>query len=1096
MFRLPLATALAFAAAASIPSQTKLLRHPDIHQDQVVFTYAGDLWRAPTAGGNAIRLTATPGVELFAKFSPDGRWIAFTGQINGDEQVCVVPSEGGEVRQLTWYPATGPLPSRWGYDNQVYGWTPDGSAVLFRSLRAAWTLTGGKLFTVALPAIARRRGALPVPLPMPQAGAGDFSPDGERIVYAPLFRDFRTWKRYQGGWAQELFIFDPATGNAENISNHVRTDRDPMWIGERIWFASDRTGTLNLWSYDLNNKTVHQETSSNMWDLRWPSAGSQDENRIVYEKGGELFWLDTNTRQETAIKIRVPDEGDTKRRQRVDASGMIEGYDLSPGGRRAVFSARGDLLTVPKEHGDVRNLSNSPGAHDKHPTFSPDGSTIAFVSDQSGEEQLWLVDHAGLEPARQLTKGLTSMLYSGEWSPDAKWLAVGDKDGVLRVCEVATGELTVIADEPRGQLRDYRWSPCSGHLAFSMSDTTELSHIYIWSMQAKTLRLVSRAMSNDSYPVWGPTGERLFFRGLRGFQPRLAGVYEWDFQIDRGYGLFALALQKDLPALFGQRSDEAVADDKDDAEAKEKADAKTFDSPINIDFEGLADRVETVPLPLDNYWGLSIANGNLLYARRGGSYYGRGSDKPTTLHAFSLKDRKEEQLASGIRGYSLSADGEHTMIAVGGKFVITKASPAGKDKQHPLDVSGLQTDKVAADEYWQIFHEVWRRYRDFFYVANMHGHDWQALRDQYAPLVAHVRHRSDLNYVIGEMIAELGVGHAYISGGDLGAPPRPAAALPGMVLRFDSQSRRYQIAKILKGENDHLTYRSPATAVGVHLNEGDYLLAIDGRELAPDTNPYELLQGKAGRELRLLVNDRPSTDSARTVCMQTIASEQKLHYLAWVNYNRDRVAKLSGGKLGYVHLPDMGENGIREFLKQYYPQRDKLGLVVDDRYNGGGNVSEMVINRLQRELMMCTFGRTSGFESYPRAVFHGHMVCLLNETSASDGDIFPAMFRRAKLGKLIGKRSWGGIIGITNRGTLLDGGTVNVPEFGNTEPGPKWTIEGYGVDPDIEVDNDLASVLRGEDKQLEKAVEVLLEQILKAPPVIPTAPPAPVKTGR
>lgn len=1115
MFRLSLAIALALATAVHVSSQSKLLRHPDIHHDQIVFTYGGDLWRAATTGGTAVRLTSTPGVELFAKFSPDGRWIAFTGQVNGDEQVCVIPSDGGEVRQLTWYPANGPLPARWGYDNQVYGWTPDGSAVLFRSLREAWTLTGGKLFTVALPAIARRRGALPEPLPMPQAGAGDFSPDGERIVYAPLFRDFRTWKRYQGGWAQELFVFDPSTGQAENISNHRRTDRDPMWIGERIWFASDRTGTLNLWSYDLDNKTVHQETSSSMWDLRWPSAGGPDENRIVYEKGGELFWLDTETRQETAITIRVPDEGRTRRRQQVDASGMIEGYDLSPGGRRAVFVARGDLLTVPRKHGDVRNLTNSPGAHDKHPSFSPDGSMVAFVSDRSGEEQLWLVDHAGEQPPRQLTKGLTSMLYAGEWSPDQKWLAVGDKDGVLRVCDVATGELTLIADEPRGQLRDYRWSPCSGHLAFSMSDTTELSHVYVWTMASKQLRMVSRAMSNDSYPVWGPRGERLFFRGLRGFQPRLAGVYEWDFQIDRGYGLFALALRKDLPALFAQRSDEAVAPatakpggaesgETDSPHAKGASEAKggknsdqqTFDTPIKIDFDGLADRVETVPLPLDNYWGLSIANDNLLYARRGGSYYGRGSDKPTTLHAFSLKDRKEAQLSSGIRGYSLSSDGEYTLIQANGKFVITKASPAGKDNQQPLNISELKTTKVAADEYWQIFQEVWRRYRDFFYVANMHGHDWQALRDQYAPLVAHARHRSDLNYVIGEMIAELGVGHAYISGGDLGAPARPRAALPGMVLRFDRQSRRFQIEKILAGENDHETYRSPATAVGVDLNTGDYLLAIDGQELAPDTNPYQLLQGKAGRELRLLVNDRPTTEGARTVRMRTIASEQKLHYLAWVKHNRERVHQLSGGKLGYVHLPDMGENGIREFIKQYYPQRDKLGLVVDDRYNGGGNVSEMVINRLQRELMMCTFGRTSGFSSYPRAVFHGHMVCLLNETSASDGDIFPAMFRRAKLGKLIGKRSWGGIIGITNRGTLLDGGTVNVPEFGNTEPGPNWTIEGYGVDPDIVVDNDLASVLRGEDKQLEKAVTVLLEQIQNDPPVMPTAPPAPVKTGR
>lgn len=1097
MHRFSLIIALALSIAAPTYSQTKLLRHPDIHGNRVVFTYGGDLWCAPISGGTATRLTSTPGMELFAKFSPDGRWVAFTSQINGDEQVCVIPSDGGEVRQLTWYPANGPLPARWGYDNQVYGWTPDGTAVLFRSLREAWTLTGGKLYTIALPAVARQRGALPVPLPMPQAGAGDFSPNGERIVYSPLFRDFRTWKRYQGGWAQELFIFDPNSGQATNISNHARTDRDPMWINERIWFASDRTGTLNLWSYDVTTEAVHQETSSNSWDVRWPSAGGPDENRIVFEQGGELHWLDTKTRKDTTISIRVPDEGRQKRRQRIDVSNRIESCDISRTGNRAVFAARGDLLTVPKEHGDVRNVTRTPGAHDKHPVFSPDGSTIAFVSDQSGEEQVWLVDHKGEQPARQLTNGLNAMLYQPDWSPDGKWIAIGDKDGVLRVCEVATGKLLDIANEPRGQLRDYSWSPCSGHLAFSMSDTTELSHLYIWTRAEQQLRMVSREMSNDSSPAWGPLGERLFFRGLRGFQPRLSTTYEWDFQIDRGYGIYALALREDLPALLARRSDEAITEDPP-ASADPTNDKKTpeFASPIAIDFDGLADRVETLPLPLDNYLRLSVANDNLLYARRGGSYYGRGSDKPVTLHAFSWKDRSEEQLASGIDGYYVSADKAFVLINVGNKYLITKAAPAGKENQHQLDLSDLKSTKVASDEYWQIFHEVWRRYRDFFYVDNMHGHDWQALRDQYAPLIAHVRHRSDLNYLIGEMIAELGVGHAYITGGDLESPARSTPALPGFMMRFDNQSRRYQIARILQGENDHATYRSPATEVGVKLNDGDYVLAIDGQEVQADQNPYELLHGKANREIRLLVNDSPMTEGARTVRILPTQTEKNLHYLAWISKNRKRVTALSGGKLGYVHLPDMGANGIREFIKQYYPQRHKQGLVLDDRYNGGGNVSEMVINRLQRELMMCTFGRTSGFEPYPRAVFQGHMACLLNETSASDGDIFPAMFRRAKLGPLIGKRSWGGIIGITNRGPLIDGGTVNVPEFGNTEPGPKWTIEGYGVDPDIEVDNDLASILRGEDKQLEKAVDVLLQQIQSNPPSMPTAPPAPIKTGR
>jgi tricorn protease len=991
-------------------------------------------------------------------------------------------------------------------------------------------MAGGRLFTVAAtPEATRERGALPVPLPMPVAGAGDYSPDGSRIVYAPLFRDFRTWKRYEGGWAQDLFVFDPETGQAENVTNHPRSDRDPMWIGESIWFASDRSGTLNLWSYDPRTKAVHQETTSTTWDVRWPSAGSRTDQRIVYEKGGELCWFDCKTRQEQPIAIRVPDEALLVRPVIVEASGLVEDYALSPGGRRAVFAARGEIVTVPKEHGDLRNLTRSPGAHDKHPAFSPDGATVAWISDRSGEEQIWLVDHLGSQPPRQLTKGLAAMIYDPRWSPDGKWIAFSDKDGVLRVCEVATGALTEVADEPRGQLRDYSWSPCSGWLAFSMSAETELHSLFVWSLADKALHRISRPLANDSNPVWSADGERLFFLGLRGFQPRLASHYEWDFQVDRAMGIFALALRQDLASLLPERSDEAVEAPKDKDAAKEAAEnaAQQASKPAaedeaggevaegeaaateenaeapapatpatKIDFDGLADRVEALPIPLDNLSGLSALPNGVMYVKRGGSYYGRSSDEAPTLHVFDLKERQAEQIASGVSGYSLSPDGKHVLIRTGGSFAVAAATTKGKDGQKKIDLRGLPVEKVGGAEYAQIFNEVWRRYRDFFYVANMHGHDWDALRERYAALVPHVRHRSDLNYVLGEMIAELNVGHAYISGGDIGAPERPKPVLLGFVPEFDKESRRYRIARILRGQNDDEDLVSPATAVGVDLREGDYLLAIDGVELSPEVNPFKLLRGKAGRTITLRVNAVPGGDGARTVQLQPIGSEQKLHYLAWVEDNRRRVSEASGGKLGYMHLPDMGENGIREFIRQYYPQRDKQGLVIDDRYNGGGNISQMIVNRLTRHLLMAGFGRTSGYRPYPSALFQGHLICLLNETSASDGDIFPAMFRKAGLGKLVGKRSWGGIIGITNRGMLMDGGTVNVPEFGNTEIGEQWTIEGHGVDPDVVVENDVASVLQGRDPQLEKAIELLLEQVRTDPRPTPTPPPPPVKTGR
>jgi len=1090
--RFALGTLLSLLTAAGVSAQSRLLRFPDLHGDRVVFTHGGDLWLAPLEGGTATRLTSAPGVELFARFGPNGRWIAFTGQLDGDEQVFIVPSAGGEPRQLTWYPSSGPLPDRWGYDNQVYGWTPDGTAVLFRSLRDAWTTAGGRLYTVAMPSAQRARGALPVALPMPTAGAGTFSPDGLRLCYSPLFRDFRTWKRYQGGWAQDLFVFDPATGQAENITDHPRSDRDPMWIGDRIWFASDRSGTLNLWSYDLRTKTTHQETTSINWDVRWPSAGGPGEDRIVFEKGGSLFWFDCKTRTENAIDIRVPDEGLLRRPTTVDASDLIEGMSLSPGGRRVAVAARGEVLTVPKKHGDVRNLTRTPGAHEKHAAFSPDGSTIAYVGDANGDEQVWLVDHLGAEPPRLLFAGGGGMLYAPAWSPDGEWIAIGNKDGVVHSIEVATGKATFVANERVGQCRDYTWSPCSGHLAFTLTGDNDLSAVMIWDRTQQVTHRVSRPLSNDSSPSWGPRGERLFFVGLRGFAPRLPGAYEWDFQVDRAWGLFALALRKDLGPWLPARSDEAVADaDKPDEADK----AATFEAPITIDFDGLAERVESVPVALDNYGGLIAVDDGLLYFRRGGSYYGRGSDQPVALQFFSSDERKEATLATGVSSYDVAPDGKHVLVRKGGTFAIHDVKLTGADGT-AVDLQGLPVEKVPVDEYWQIFNEVWRRYRDFFYVANMHGHDWEVLRTRYAPLVAHVRHRSDLNYVLGEMIAELNVGHAYISGGDTGAPPRPNTALLGLRFGFDEPTGLYRIDAILRGENDDAAYVSPATAIGVELGEGEFVLAIDDESITAQTNLYSLLRGKLDRRVRLLVNDRPQREGARTDTLDGIASEQKLHYLAWVNHNRDRVARATANQVGYLHLPDMGSDGIREFIKQYYPQRGKQALVVDVRWNGGGNVSQMVLNRLQRQLLMCTFGRTTDYDPYPNALFHGHLVCLLNENSASDGDIFPAMFRRAGLGPLVGKRSWGGIIGITNRGQLLDGGTVHVPEFGNTEPGDEWTIEGYGVDPDIEVDNDVHTLLQGGDPQLEKGIEILVEKIGNEPRPRPAAPPDPVKTGR
>ncbi|ANM32344.1 peptidase S41 [Acidobacteria bacterium Mor1] len=1079
--------------AVSAAAQTKLLRFPDVHGDQVVFTYAGDLWLASTSGGSATRLTTHDGVEQFARFSPDGNWIAFTGQYDGDEQVYVIPTRGGAPRQLTFYPAFGPLPPRWGSDNQVYGWSPDGKSVLFRSMRGGFDLTDTQLYTVPVD------GGLPVALPMPTSGAGEFSPDGKQVVYSPLVRDFRTWKRYEGGWAQNLFIFDLKKNTATQITDDKRTERDPMWIGDAIYFASDRDGTLNLYRYATGSGEVSQITRSKKWDVRWPS--SDNKGQIVYEEGGELRLLDVSagSARPRPISIFVPDDGINRRPSRIDVSRSIADFSLSPKGERALFTARGDIFTAPIENGRSRNLTRSSGAHDKGPVWSPDGSRIAFISDRTGEEEIWLIAQDGSGEPTQLTRGGNAMRYTPAWAPDGKRLAFSDKDGKIYVVEVDGKKMMEVADEERGQVQDYVWSPNGGHLAFTLSDLNGFNAIWVWSVESGKTRRVTGELFNEYNPAWGPKGDYLFYLSDRQFQPQIGSI-EWNYVVDRETGIYAVALRDDVEHPLPPRNDEVTIDKKDDdsgdaepvdedADKEKQAEEEAY---IEIDFDGIADRVARMPVSDDNLTGLAAGDGLLFFVRTSPFYYGRGSDRPPALQVFSFKDRKVTTLADPMGGYDLSMDRKKVLVREGGGFKLYDAGPKGEGKAVRPE---LGVDRVPAEEWAQIFDEVWRRFRDFFYVENMHGYDWDALRGQYRPLLEHVAHRSDLNYVIGEMIAELNVSHAYISGGDYDIPERPSAALLGAAIELDRKSGRYRFSHVHRGHNEEPRYRSPLTEIGVGVGAGHYLLAIEGQELGAGDNPYEMLRHRGGEGLELTVNDKPTLEGSRKVRIDPISGERSLRYLEWVTANREKVSEATGGRVGYLHIPDMGANGIREFIKYYYGQVRKEGLVVDVRGNGGGNVSQMIIERLGRDLLGTRFIRTSETPgTYPNTVFHGHMVCILDEDSASDGDIFPYRFRQAGLGPLIGKRSWGGVIGITNRGTLIDGGTVNVPEFGTNAPDGSWIIEGTGVEPDIEVDNPPSAVLAGKDPQLERAIEEVLAAMKREPRTMPDRPADPVRT--
>lgn len=1075
---------LMFFALSSLFAQTKLLRFPDTHGSHVVFCYAGDIWKASADGGTAVRLTAHPGQELFPRFSPDGKWIAFTGQYDGDEQVYVIPSEGGIPKQLTYYPARGPLAPRWGYDNQVYGWSPDGKKVLFRSLRDA---NGGEVET-ALYTVGTE-GGLPEKLPMPSSGAGDFAPDGNNIVYSPLFRDFRTWKRYEGGWAQDLYIFDIKTFDAKKIADSKRTERDPMWIGDAIYFVSDRDGTLNLYAYDVKSDGVLQVTRSTTWDVRWPSSDNQ--GKIVYELNGELQVFDVTTKEDKKISITVPDDGLAKRPSRYSAAKNIEDFELSPKGERALFVARGDIFTAPIEKGPTRNLTNTSNAHDKWARWSPDGSKIAFISDMSGEEQIYLIDQKGEGKPVQLTTQFNSMLSPMKWSPDGKRMAVSDKDGKLYVLTVANKNVKEIADHEFGEIYYYTWSPDDGHLAFSMRDWNGYQSIYIWSVSDSKVRRITGTYYNEYAPAWDPDGNYLYYLSDRQFAP-LISTWEWNFAGNRETGIYAMALRKDVKHPFPPESDEITIGEEKEKDKDDKKDDKKKKA-IKIDFDGLADRATRVPIEDDNMRGLSVVEGHILFVKTGAGFYGRESYTKPSLQIYSIKDRELSTLVDDIENYALSFDGKKVLVKQKNDYHLYDVKPKANEKK-TVPTNGLMVDRIPAEEWAEIFKETWRRFRDFFYVKNMHGYDWKAIGDQYRPLLKYVAHRSDLNYVLGEMVGELSVGHAYIVGGDFEIPPRPKVALPGARFELDAEAGRYKISRILMGNNEEPKYRAPLTEVGVDAHVGDYVMAIDGEELKGSDNPYRLLQHKTD-PVTFTLNSKPSVMGARHVTFNPIGSEARLLYMEWVEGNRKRVDEMTDGRVGYIHLPDMGSNGIYEFIKWYYPQIRKEGLVVDVRSNGGGNVSQWIIERLDSRLLGTRFGyRSDKASTYPASVFHGHKVCLINETSASDGDIFPYYFREANLGPLIGKRTWGGVVGISGKGPFIDGGTAFVPLNGTNDTQGNWIIEGYGVEPDIVVENDPKSVLQGRDPQLERGIEEVLKKMNESPMKLPSRAPDPIKT--
>lgn len=1082
---------------------TRLLRYPDIHGDTLVFVYGGDLWTVGAGGGEARRLTSDAGEELFPKFSPDGRWIAFTGQYSGNRQVHVIGVDGGTPRQLTFHNDIGEIPPRGGYDNQVLGWTPDGRNVVFNAHRVPWSDRISRPYTV--PAA----GGLEQPMRMPEGGTGTLSPDGRRYVYTPIMREFRTWKRYQGGRAQDLWIYDLESDTAEKITDHPGTDNLPVWIGDTIYFTSDRDYRLNLFAYDTRTRQVRQLTDHEPFDVLWPSG---DDRRIVYENGGWLYLYDPAANASRQVPVQV--EGDFAAAVPYfrNVADQIQGGDVSPAGRRAVFAARGELFSVPAQKGEIRNLTATPGVREMEPAWSPDGRWIAYLSDKSGEYEIWLRrgDAVGAEE-RQLTKNSGTWLFAPRWSPDSKKIAFGDKDHRLRWVDVESGRVHDADSSNRGDITDYRWAPDSRWLTYTKVGATQFPSVWVYNLDDKKASQLTSGLTAEAEPVFDPQGRYLYFLSNRDYNLTFSG-FEFDYLYTDPTRVYVAVLSKEGPALFLPTSDEEesreedeplrssrpprTADDDDPpAAAAGQGGGKEGGAPdsasgkrvrVKIDVDGFEQRVRAIPGDPGSYQSLS-ANGD-------GVFYLIGDGPQQQLRMFDFKSEKEQVILDAANNYLLSADGRKIFYRRGPTFGIVDVRPGQKTGDGKLALEKMEVRVEPREEWRQLYTDAWRILRDWFYDPGMHGLDWAAIRDRYGAMLPHVASRGDLDFLLGEIGAELSAGHVYVERGDAGRPEKSPKRVENGLLGadFETHSSGYvRVAKIFPGENWHESFRSPFTEPGVHVEVGDFILAVDGVPTNKVANVYELLQNKGGRAVTLLVNGEPTTRGAREERVRTVTSEQNLRYIDWVQANREKVEKLSGGRIGYIHLPNTSFEGNRELFKYFYPQANKEALILDDRYNGGGFIPDRMISLVSRPLLNYWVRRGEEPSSTPNFVNTGPKVTLINGQAGSGGDAFPYYFKKLGLGPLIGTRTWGGLIGVSGSPELMDGGTLTVPEFRFLTTEGNWAIENEGVAPDIEVVDRPDLVAKGQDPSLEKAVEYLLEELRKNPRPKVTVPPPP-----
>ena len=1065
---------LSIPIKAQLPA--KLIQFPDVSATQIVFLYGGDLWLASKDGGLAYKLTSPKGIEVFPKFSPDGKTIAFNGNYSGSMDIFTVPTEGGIAERVTHH----------GMSERLLDWYPDGKSILFSSAMESGKQRFNQLYKQ--PA----EGGLPEKLELPYGEIGSLSADGSKLAYTPITRAFRNWKRYKGGMAPDIWLYDFKNKTAENITKNISNDEFPMWYKNKIYFLSDRgsENRANIYSYDLSTKETKQVTNFKDFDIHYPSIGPSD---LVFEAGGKLYLLSLSDEKLKEISINVVSDGITLMPKVVNASSQIQNANISPDGKRALITARGEVFNVPAENGAVINESQSPGSFERYASWSPDGKYAAYWSDASGEYEITIKNLTTNEPAKKVSSFGPGFRYNLYWSPDSKNLCFVDQTMMINVYNIEKEKNTEIEKQRslfQGGLENFSvsWSSDSRYIAFVSELPNHLNAIALYDTKENKIHQVTSGYYSDSNPAFDPDGKYLYLLTNRNFAP-VYSDFEGSWIYPNSTQVAAISLTNEIASPIAPKNDTTAVkkdepkktDDKKDEKKDDKKEDKKKDEvkEVKIDFEGIESRLVLLPIDAGNYNSLNAVSGKVIYSKAPNS---GSAEKTSAVKYYDLEKREEKTILADVSGYKVSADGKKILAMKGSSFSIVDVA-ADQKMEKKLPTSQLEFTVTPREEWKQIFNDVWRLERDFFYDKNMHGVDWKAKKVQYGNLIENCITREDVNFVLGELISELNASHTYKGGGDQDYAEMRKTGYLG--IDWAVENNAFKIKKIIEAAPWDTEVRSPLAESGVKVKQGDYILEVNGIKLDTKNDPWANFDNLAGKTIELTVNSKPSLEGSWKVIVTALGDETRLRNLAWIEQNRKRVEEASNGKVGYIYVPSTGIDGQNELVRQFYSQTNKEALIIDERFNNGGQIPDRFIELLNRKPLAFWAVRDGDTWQWPQTAHFGPKVMLINGWSGSGGDAFPDFFKKSQLGPLVGMRTWGGLIGISGAPELIDGGSITVPTFRMYDPDGKWFKEGHGVDPDIEVIDDPAQMVKGIDPQLEAGVNEALRLIKEKPFVFP-----------